>query len=255
MSTITAEHAGHVSIIEIDNPPNNHVSVELIAALADTLEALDANPDCRVVVLASAGKVFCGGADLSPAGPDGGRPGSMAGDLYLQAERLFRTRKPIIAAVQGAAVGAGLGLALAADFRIAAPEARFSANFAKLGFHSGFAISLTLPRLIGPQKAALMLQTGRRITGEEALALGLADELVPLADVREAALALAREIAANAPLAVQSMRATLRQGLADQVKAQLAHELEQQTLQRRTADFAEGVRAVNARRPGVFTGR
>ncbi|MGL1797772.1 enoyl-CoA hydratase-related protein, partial [Vibrio parahaemolyticus] len=86
--------------------------------------ALDAAADCRAMVLASAGKVFCGGADLSPAGPDGGRPGSMAGDLYREAERLFRTKKPIVAAVQGAAVGAGLGLALVADFRVAAAEAR-----------------------------------------------------------------------------------------------------------------------------------
>ncbi len=254
MSEIALERDGHVAVLTIDRPPNNQVNVELIAAIAEALEGLDADRDCRAVVLASAGKVFCGGADLSPAGPDGGRPGSMAGDLYKQAERLFRTSKPIVAAVQGAAVGAGLGLALAADFRVAAPEARFAANFAKLGFHSGFGISLTLPRLIGLQKASLMLQTGRRVTGEEALAMGLADQLAPFAEVRDAALALAHEIAANAPLAVQSMRATLRAGLADAVQDQLAHELEQQTIQRRTADFAEGVRAVAERRPGNFGG-
>jgi enoyl-CoA hydratase/carnithine racemase len=254
MNEIAVERDGHVAVLVIDRPPNNHVSVELIAAIADRLEALDGDGECRAVVLASAGKVFCGGADLSPAGPDGGRPGSMAGDLYRQAERLFRTKKPIVAAVQGAAVGAGLGLALVADFRVAAAEARFSANFAKLGFHSGFAISHTLPRVVGLQAAAMMLQTGRRVTGEEALALGLADQLAPLAEVRGAAIALAQEIAANAPLAVQAMRATLRAGLGDAVAAAMAHELEQQTIQRQTADFAEGVRAVAERRPGRFKG-
>ena len=168
--------------------------------------------------------------------------------------RLFSAKKPIVAAVQGAAVGAGLGLALVADFRVAAPEARFAANFVKLGFHPGFGITYTLPRLIGEQKAALMCLTGRRIKGEEALAWGLVDELVPLEELRDAALALAREIAENAPLAVQATRATLRAGLAAAVKAQTDHELIEQTALRKTADFAEGVRAVAERRPGKFIG-
>lgn len=254
MTSITTERHGHVAVLVIDRPPNNHVSVELIAELAEALEALDADRDARAIVLASAGKVFCGGADLSPSGPDGGRPGSMAGDLYRQAERLFRTRKPIVAAVQGAAVGAGLGLALLADFRVASQEARFSANFAKLGFHSGFGISLTLPRIVGEQAAAMLLLTGRRIAGEEALRIGLADDLVPLDRVRASAIALAEEIAANAPLAVQAMRATLRNGLADAVRDRMSHELAEQTVQRATRDFAEGVRAVAERRPGRFTG-
>ena len=129
--------------------------------------------------------------------------------LYVEAVRLFSAKKPIVAAVQGAAVGAGLGLALVADFRVAAPEARFTANFVKLGFHPGFGITHTLPRLIGEQRAALMCLTGRRIKASEALAWGLVDELAPLDELRAAALRLAREIAENAPLAVQSTRATL----------------------------------------------
>ncbi len=174
--------------------------------------------------------------------------------LYVQAVRLFSARKPIVAAVQGAAVGAGLGLALVADFRVVAPEARFAANFVKLGFHPGFGITHTLPRVIGMQRAQLMCLTGRRIKGEEALAWGLADEMVPLGELRAAALTLAREIAENAPLAVVSTRATLRAGLAAAVKAQTDHELVEQTALRATADFAEGVRSVNERRPGVFVG-
>ena len=168
--------------------------------------------------------------------------------------RLFGTAKPVVAAIQGAAVGAGLGIALAADFRIAAPEARFVANFVKLGFHPGFGLSHTLPRLIGGQRAALMFLTGKRIRAEQALDWGLADEISPLADLRATALRLATEIAENAPLGVQSTRATQRQGLAEAVARASEQEASCQAVLRGTADFREGVRAVAARRPGRFTG-
>ena len=252
---LTVAIKAHVATVMIDRPPNNHVSVELMADLADALENLDNSNACRAVVLASAGKAFCAGADL--VAPDGIAGKGMGGinALYDQAVRLFSVETPIVAAVQGAAVGAGLGLALIADFRVAAPEARFTANFVKLGFHPGFGLTHTLPRLIGVQRANLMFLTGRRIKGEEALAWGLADEVAPLADLLSSAQALAAEIAENAPLAVIATRKTLRQGLADAVRAQTNHEHAEQTILRATEDFAEGVRAVQERRPGRFTGR
>jgi len=246
---------GQVAVLEISRPPNNHVSVDLMRDLADAFEALDADDACRALVLASAGKVFCGGADLHA--PSGIATGNFdeVNPLYTQAVRLFSNKKPIVAAIQGAAVGAGLGLALVADFRVAAPEARFAANFVKLGFHPGFGISHTLPRLIGTQKAALMMLSGRRIKAEEALAWGLVDEVVPLETVRDWAKALAHELAGNAPLAVQSTRATLRGDLAGAVRSQTDHEFKEQSWLRQTADFAEGVRAVSERRNGVFVGK
>ncbi|MFI4976210.1 MAG: enoyl-CoA hydratase/isomerase family protein [Caulobacterales bacterium] len=251
---ISATIDGHVVILEISRPPNNHVSVELMRDLADALHDMDAEKDLRASVLCSAGKPFCAGADLvSPTGI-GGTGMRGINPLYVEAVRLFSAKKPIVAAIQGAAVGAGLGLALVADFRVAAPEARFTSNFVKLGFHPGFGVTHTLPRLVGEQKASLMCLTGRRFTGEEALAMGLVDELVPLPELRAAALRLAREIAENAPLAVQSTRATLRGELAAAVKAQTDHEMKEQTWLRATADFAEGVRAVNERRVGNFVG-
>ena len=251
--TVTLD--GHVATVMIDRPPNNHVSVELMADLADALENLDNSNACRAVVLASAGKAFCAGADL--VAPDGIAGKGMGGinALYDQAVRLFSVETPIVAAVQGAAVGAGLGLALIADFRVAAPEARFTANFVKLGFHPGFGLTHTLPRLIGQQRANLMFLTGRRVKAEEALAWGLVDEVAPLADLLSSAQALAAEIAENAPLAVIATRKTLRQGLADAVRAQTNHEHAEQTILRATEDFAEGVRAVQERRAGQFTGR
>lgn len=252
---ISLTRDGHVAVLEIDRPPNNHVSVELMRDLADALNDIDAELDVRVSVLCSAGKPFCAGADL--VAPTGIAGSGMSGvnPLYAEAVRLYSAKKPIVVAVQGAAVGAGLGLALVGDFRVAAPEARFTANFVKLGFHPGFGLTHTLPRLIGQQRADLMFLTGRRLKGDEALAWGLVDELVPLEELRSAAVRLAKEIAENAPLAVQSTRATGRAGLAEAVKAATDHELTEQTWLRKTEDFAEGVRAVNERRPGVFTGR
>lgn len=248
---ISVRRDGHVALIEIDRPPHNHVTVALMAHLADALSDVDAERELRASVLMAAGKSFCAGADFAAkeAVGEGGTD-----RLYAEAVRLFSARKPIVAAVQGAAIGAGLGLALAADFRVAAPEARFSANFVKLGFHPGFGISYTLPRLIGPQKAALMCLTGRRIKPDEALAWGLVDEVAPPGEVRDRALALARELAENAPLAVEATRATLRDALVTQVKAQTDKEFIIQSALRRTADFAEGIRAVAERRPGNFTG-
>jgi enoyl-CoA hydratase/carnithine racemase len=245
---------GHVAVLTLDRPPNNHVSVELMHDLADALDDIDGEVDLRASVLRTAGKAFCAGADLvSPTGI-GGTGMQGIDPLYVEAVRLFSAKKPIVAAVQGAAVGAGLGLALVADFRVAAPEARFTANFVKLGFHPGFGITHTLPRLIGEQRAALMCLTGRRLTGEQALDWGLADVLAPLDELERAALRLAGEIAENAPLAVQSTRATLRAGLAEAVKTQTEHERVEQTWLRETKDFAEGVRAVNERRAGNFVG-
>jgi enoyl-CoA hydratase/carnithine racemase len=246
---------GPVAIVTMDNPPNNHVSVELMRDLADAFEAIDGKDSLRASVLQSDGKAFCAGADFATPGDSIGGGMDGVSQLYAQAIRLFSAEKPIVAAVQGAAVGAGLGLALVADFRVAAPEARFAANFVKLAFHPGFGLTHTLPRLIGQQKAALMFLTGRRVKAEEALPWGLVDEVVPLPELRAAGLRLAQEIAENAPLAVIATRKTLRGDLAAEVRAQTIHEHEQQTALRATADFQEGIRAVAQRRPGNWLGR
>jgi len=249
---ITLKRTNHIAVLEIDRPPHNHVSVELMRDLADALDIIDVEKDMRVTVLCSAGKNFCAGADLvSPSGIANPGAGPGINQLYVEAGRLFAAKKPIVAAVQGAAVGAGLGLALVADFRIAAPDARFTANFVKIGFHPGFGITHTLPRIVGVQRAELLCLTGRRIKADEALAWGLVDEVAD--DVRGAAMKLAAEIAENAPLAVQSTRATFRGELAAAVKAQTDHEFKEQNWLRKTKDYAEGVRAVAERRPGNFT--
>ena len=253
---VSVELNGHVALVEMHRPPHNFFDRALIGNLADAWEALDHEPRCRALVLASEGKSFCAGADFGPSGAEGGELESeRAGRLYEQAIRLFSTRKPIVAAIQGAAVGGGLGLALAADFRVVTKEARFSANFAKLGLHPGFGLTHTLPRLIGTHRASLMFYTGRRISGEQAVEWGLADVLTSAELLRDEARKLAEEIAEGAPLAVESVRATLRKGLAQAVQATLQHELAEQTKLARTDDHKEGIRAVSERRPGRFQGR
>ncbi len=249
LPTVTVEHAGAVALVELRRPPENFFSVEMITAIADALESLDRDDGCRAVVLCAEGKHFCAGADFSRSRAD------TTADLYAAAVRLFRTAKPIVAAVHGAAIGGGLGLAMAADFRIAAPSSRFSANFARLGFHHGFGLTVTLPRAVGAQRAAQLLLTGRRIDGEEAAAIGLVDRLVGDDEVRAGAIALAGEVAASAPLAVESIRATLRAGLADEVAAATEHERAEQERLRVTVDFAEGTRAMAERRNPVFSRR
>lgn len=242
-----------VASLQIHRPPNNFFDQALISSLADAVEALDADPGCRAIVLSSEGKHFCAGANFaSKASPVDGGDGR---HLYDEAVRLFSTKTPCVAAVQGAAIGGGLGLALATDFRVAAPEARFSANFARLGFHHGFGLSVTLPNLVGQQMAMELLYTGRRINGEEAHRIGMADRLVPLDRLCEEAHTLATEIAISAPLAVESIRETLRGGLAEEIRRATDREKGEQDRLRKSSDFREGIRATAERRPPRFEGR
>jgi 2-(1,2-epoxy-1,2-dihydrophenyl)acetyl-CoA isomerase len=246
---VGVEVDGHVAVIEIRRPPNNFFDIVLIGAIADALEDLAAG-DCRVAVLASQGRHFCAGADFG----GGQRADGRGPRLYEMAIRLFEQPLPIVAAVQGAAIGGGFGLAMAADFRVASPAARFAANFARLGFHHGFGLTVTLPLVAGHQVALELLYTGRRVGGDEALRLGLADRLVAIDEVRPAALDLAAEIAGSAPLAVRSIRQTMRGDLAGKVRDALARERSEQDRLSATRDWREGVAAMAERRPPVFTG-
>jgi len=261
MSDIGVEKRGHVALVEIRRPPNNFFDIPLIKDIASAFESFDEDGNIRAVVLAAQGKAFCAGANfgdgsaLDAQGRRRDERGPGVAPLYIEGNRLFRTKKPIIAAVHGAAVGGGLGLAMVADFRVTCPEARFCANFTRLGFHPGFGLTVTLPAVIGDTKAALMFYTSRRMSGEEAYAMGLADVLVPQDEVRGAAIKLATEIGENSPLGLIATRMTMRNGIADRVREATDHELEEQTRLRTTEDFKEGVNAVSERRMPNFKGR
>jgi len=199
---------GYVATVTIHRPPDNYFDLELIASICDAYEQLDADPRCRAIVLGSEGKHFCAGAALHRRTSESGLPGTVGKGrhLYDEAVRLFACRTPVVAAVRGAAVGGGLGLALSADFRIGASTTRMTANFARLGFHHGFGLTVTLPAIVGQQRALEMLYTGVRLNGEEAHRIGLLDRFVEPDQIDAEAAALATEIATSAPLAVTSIR-------------------------------------------------
>jgi 2-(1,2-epoxy-1,2-dihydrophenyl)acetyl-CoA isomerase len=238
----------HVTVVEFSRPPHNYFDAALIETIADAYHDLDRDGTCRAIVLCSEGKNFCAGANFAGANP--------AGDaLYEHAVRLFTGGLPVVAAIQGAAIGGGLGVALSADFRVATPDSRFSANFARLGIHHGFGVTVTLPLVVGHQRALELLYTGERVRGEDAQAIGLCDRLVPADQLQQSAVALAEEIATSSPLAVRAIRRTMRGDLPDRVRAATKIEGIEQAILFGTDDFREGVAAAAERRAPKFSGR
>ncbi len=238
----------HVAEVEMHRPPANYFDAALLSGVVDAI-GWASDRGARSVVLCSEGRHFCAGLDFGATHTPA--PAALA-TLYGTARRLVDSQLPVVAAVQGSAIGGGLGLALAADFRVGAASTRCSANFARLGFHQGFGISLTLPAVVGRQRALELLTTGRRIEGPEALAIGLIDRLDE--DPRTGARALAVELAASAPLAVRSIRRTLRAEVVDGFTAMVDHEQVEQLRLMETADFREGIAASLARRSPRFRG-
>jgi 2-(1,2-epoxy-1,2-dihydrophenyl)acetyl-CoA isomerase len=243
-----------IATIEIHRPPDNYIDVQVVAALADAYESLGRDPGCRAIVLCSEGKHFSAGVAFNTGEGTSADP-LQSGEFYREAARLFSASTPVVAAIQGAAVGGGLGLALSADFRVASPESRFWGNFARLGFHHGFGMTVTLPAVVGRQAALELLYTGRRIGGEEAREIGLCDRLVPADRIRSEAHEVAAEIAGSAPLAVRSIRRTFRGELAEQVREAMQHEQAEQLRLMQTEDFREGIRAMAERREPNFGGQ
>jgi len=247
---------GHVGAMTIHRPPHNYISPSLTANIVDALRYLDDEPRCRAILFQAEGKNFCAGAMHDPDNEETLIPNTTdvqrAWDLVAA---LFSNTKPVVAAIQGAVVGAGFGLSMIADFRVAADNARFSANFVKIGFCPGFGLPVTLPRTIGAQRTAFMFMTGRRFKAEEVAPWGLVDEVVPLEQLSQAAMALALELAGNAPLAMSSTRRRLREGLSAAVRAAQEIDSPEQTRLRFTEDHREGVVAYRDRRPANFMGR
>lgn len=247
---------GHVAQCEIKRPPNNFFDHQLIKDLATCFEDIDKQNDIRAIVLCSEGKHFCAGANFGSsvrAAELEQRTESDRNPLYDEAVRLFRCNKPVIAAVQGAAVGGGFGLALMADFRVVCPATRMTANFVKLGFTPGFGLTHTLERIVGAQRANLMFLTGRRINGETAQEWGLGDIYTDTENVRSAAIELAQEIAENAPLALLSVREQMRPNIAEAVNDVTTIESREQKWLQQTSDHKEGIKAVAEKRAGNFT--
>lgn len=238
----------YVGIIEFLGAPNNFLNAESLFQAANVAEEFD-QMGARALVLCSEGKHFSAGANFGTGPAEGQRV-----DLYEQGIRLIGQPLPMVAAVQGGSVGGGVGLALVADLRVASPESYFWINFSRLGFHHGFGLSVTLPRVVGQQAALELLMSSRRIGGEEALKIGLVDEITEADHIRERAVARAAEIAQNGPLATRLIRATMRGDLAERAAAAMAAEKTIQDRLQHTRDFAEGTASIRERRPAAFTG-
>jgi enoyl-CoA hydratase/carnithine racemase len=255
MPDLSVSVTGHVALLEICRGPANYFDRALLQQIADASQELHAGRTARAIVLCSGGRHFCAGADFGsePLQTPEERTAASAA-IYGEAIRLFELALPVVAAVQGSAIGGGLGLACAADFRVASARTRFQANFSALGFHHGFGLSATLPRIVGAQRALDLLLSSRRIDGTQAHVIGLADRLADDGSERDGALALAGELAAAAPLAVRSIRQTMRAGLAAEVRAALKRELAEQQRLWQTKDSEIGIAASLERSVPQFIG-
>lgn len=250
---------GDLGVITLDRPDNrNSMTPELLDAFASASAAARADTQIRCLVITGTGACFSSGADfkstLQREGDDRA-PHERSYAMYEPFLSLLEVTVPVIAALNGHAVGGGFGLALVCDLRIGALEAKFGANFVKLGLAPGMAISYLLPQLIGIARASELLLTGALVTGAEAERLGILNRAVASTEVLATAMTLARTIADNAPFAVRETKRAIRRGLADEIRAAARAEAHVQAASIVMDDAREGIAALLAKRRPSFTGR
>ena len=253
------EAADRIGLITLNRPDHrNAMTPELLDAFSEAIDEARADQEIRSLVITGKGKCFSAGADLrsSMQRTDLGKPSREASfAMYEPFLKVLDVEVPVIAAMNGHTVGGGFGLALLADIRVANLDAKYGANFARLGIHSGLGISYVLPRLVGAAYASELLFTGRLIRGSEALRIGLATHAEDADEVLPTAMQLARAIAGSAPLAVQQMKASIRRGLGWEIREAALEEAGLQAASLGTDDAKEGVAAILEKRAPAFTGR
>ena len=248
-------HDGIVTLT-LNHPENlNAMTAEMGDEVTDAVRNLNQDKNARVLILTGAGRAFCaGGAKGNLQNSAAGRRAEPPKNFYKRFLSVRQLEIPTIAAINGPAVGAGFCIALACDMRIAAANARMGLNFVRLGIHPGMAGTFTTPRIVGFAKACEVIFTGKLYTGEEAFAMGLVNRVVPQERVMDEALALAREIAANAPIAVRLAKRALYHGEADLLEAAIELESEHQAHTWTTEDAKEGITAMTEKRAPKFRG-
>lgn len=257
---VLVERDGAVVTLILNRPDlRNAMTVELTEAFSAAVDGLRADPDMRVLVVTGAGKAFCSGGDLSwiNPGPDASVP-EMRRKMRGFYPRFLAVRSldvPVVAAINGAAVGAGLCLAMACDIRVAAEDAVLSAPFTRLGMHPGMAATFLLTRLVGTARASEMLFTSRGIDGREAERWGLVNRAVPGSDVVETAMGIARDIAANAPVATGMTKRAIYLAERNDMETMLEYEGLAQPITLGTRDLLEGLTAFREKRTPDFEGR
>jgi 2-(1,2-epoxy-1,2-dihydrophenyl)acetyl-CoA isomerase len=238
----------------------NALNNELASALSDALRRIAGDDTVRVVVITGAGRAFCAGGDLSALGK--GRQTGATHELepLLRAgmQMVLRMRtmsQPVIAAVNGPAAGAGMNIALAADIRIAAEEATFGQNFAKVGLFPDYGGTYFLPQLVGPAKAAELFYTGDMIDAKTALAVGLVNQVVPAAQLEAAVKSVAQKIAQGASMPLRALKKALFASEETELAQALDNEVREQIRCYLSDDCHEGIRAFFEKRPPKFQGK
>ncbi|MDZ7679114.1 MAG: enoyl-CoA hydratase-related protein [Acidimicrobiales bacterium] len=256
----------HVATITLNRPDRmNAISVPMLQHLATRLAQADLDDEVRVVIITGAGRAFCAGLDIKDAmagtGIGSSSSGAGGGGLRHQTTRdlptieLFEMDTPVIGAINGAAAGYGLDLALGCDIRLVAEDAKIITGFAKRGVVPESGGTWYLPRLLGWAKAAEIGFLGRDLTGVEAAEMGLVNRAIPGDQVMATAHEWAGAIAANAPLAVQAMKRLFRHGLTEDFQSHSHHVLLQTMLLFQSDDFTEGITSFAEGRPPRFSGR
>lgn len=254
------ESADQVGTITLNRPDNrNSMTPDLLDGVAAAVARARADTGVRCVIVTGRGRSFSAGADFKAFGTDARlralAPAERQYAMYEPFLSVLDVEVPVIAAMNGHAIGGGLGLALVCDLRVANREARYGANFVRLGLHPGMATTLLLPRLVGVPRAVELLLTGRLVDGAEASAIGLANHAVAGDEVLPRARELAREIATAAPMAVQWTKRSIYEGLAAEARAVARREAALQARTTETDDFREGVAALLEKREPRFRGR
>jgi enoyl-CoA hydratase/carnithine racemase len=263
MSVRVSTPADGVRLVTLDRPERlNTLNAEMVGRLAEALDEVERDADCRTVVLTGAGRAFCAGLDLNGYGDDDAAQvrGPVRGALARQrdivglAERLHHLRQPVIAAVNGAAAGGGLALVLASDIRIAVPSAVFAVSFIRAGYSAcDIGTSWLLPRIVGAGRAHELMLTGRRFGAEEADRIGLLTDVVEPDQLLDRALATAAEIAANPPFSVELTKQGMWIALeTPSFRASVEFENRQQILTAMTEDQPEATAAFLEKRPPVY---
>ena len=247
-----------VGVITLNRPDNrNSMTPELLDAFARVSAAARADTTIRCLIITGTGACFSSGADFRSnlQRHEGAAPAEKSYAMYEPFLSILDIEVPIIGALNGHTIGGGFGLALVCDLRIGAREAKYGANFVKLGLAPGMAISYMLPRIVGLARANELLLTGQLVDGEHAERIGILNRAVPAADVMPEALAMARTICGNAPFAVTATKQAIRRGLALDVRMAARAESHVQAASLAMDDAREGIAAFLAKRPPEFTGR
>jgi enoyl-CoA hydratase/carnithine racemase len=251
-----------VVLVTLNRPERmNAITFQMFDEMHDLCRSLLADGDARAVVITGAGRGFCAGLDLDDAEtlPDMTPHEMMLGQQHWAGAfvNFHELPQPVIAAVNGAAAGGGLGLALAADIRLASPAARFNAAFVRIGLSAGdVGVSWSLPRVVGLGRAAEIMLTGRFVDAEEAATIGLVNRVVAEDALLDEAFAVAEQIAANTPFGVTLTKRVLNANV-DAGSLSQAVEVENrgQTLATRGQDFREALAAFREKRPAKLTAR